>query len=58
MELNFHGFWRILEERTSLFRCSVSSRVRTGKPTPTSTLAGNPGNGGRDEWAKAHFLLL
>jgi hypothetical protein len=58
MELNFRGDRRILKERTSLFRCSGSSRVRTGKPTPTSTLAGNPANGGRDEWAKAHFLLL
>jgi hypothetical protein len=29
--LNFRGDRRILEERTSLFRCSVRSRVRTGK---------------------------
>jgi len=57
-ELIFSGYRSILKERTSLFRCSVRSRVRTGEPTPTRQLGGNPGNGGRNEWAKAHFLLL
>ena len=57
-ELIFSGNWRMLKERTSLFRCSVGSRVRTGEPTPICQLVGNPGNGGGDAWAKAHFLLL
>jgi hypothetical protein len=45
-ELNWRLFRGNIMLQASLFRRFVRSRERTG------------GIGGRDEWAKAHFLLL